>query len=479
MGKYNLLFFLIPIFINSCKIPGKNDSPPNIILIMTDDQGWGQTGYYNHPLLKTPNLDAMAESGIRFDRFYAGAPVCSPTRASVLTGRNNDRTGVYTHGNALRKQEKTISTALKQRGYATGHFGKWHINGLVGPGVPILEDDPYRPGVFGFDEWISVTNFFDIDPLMSDNGRFKEYEGTSSDVIVDLALDFIGKSIEKKKPFFAVIWDGSPHYPFLALEKDMEGFDDLDEESRNHYGELVAFDRSVGTLRDKLRELGVADNTLIWYSSDNGGLPEITPSAMGNLKGHKRNLWEGGLRVPAIIEWPDKIKPAVTNYPASTMDIFPTIADLLNLPDSAMVFPQDGQSIKAVMIGNAGHRQKPIPFRFDKGGALIDNDFKLYIADRNSGEYQLYNLADDPKESTDVSADYPVKFEELKNQFTEFNASVENSIKGLDYPEGKLTDKPYRQGWMTDPRYRQYLDDWVKRPEYRDRIIKENRWNEK
>jgi arylsulfatase A-like enzyme len=434
MGKIIFLFFLILVFTNSCNNTAESDSPPNIILIMTDDQGWGQTGYYNHPVLKTPNLDEMAESGVRFDRFYAGAPVCSPTRASVLTGRNNDRTGVYTHGNALRKQEKTIAEALKQRGYATGHFGKWHLNGLVGPGVPILADDPYRPGAFGFDDWVSVTNFFDIDPLMSENGRFKEYEGTSSDIIVELALGFIGKSIENKNPFFAVIWDGSPHDPFLALEKDMEGFDDLDEESRNHYGELVAFDRSVGTLRKKLRELGVADNTLIWYCSDNGGLPEVTPSAVGNLRGHKRNLWEGGLRVPAIIEWPEKIKPAVTGYPASTMDIFPTIADLLNLPDSVMVFPQDGQSIKAVLEGNRGQRQKPIPFRFDKGGALIDNDYKLYIADRNSSEYQLYNLADDPQETTDVSAEYPEKFEELKNRFTEFDASVEKSIKRTGLP---------------------------------------------
>lgn len=347
---------------------------------------------------------------------------------------------------------------------------------MVGPGVPILEDDPYGPGVFGFDEWVSVTNFFDIDPLMSDNGRFKEYEGTSSDIIVDLALGFIGKSIENKKPFFAVIWDGSPHDPFLALEKDKVGFEELDEESQNHYGELVAFDRSVGTLRKKLRELGVADNTLIWYCSDNGGLRGITPTTVAHLKGFKGSLWEGGLRVPAIIEWPAKVKPSVTDYPASTMDIFPTIADWLNLPDSAMVFPQDGQSIKAIMIGNADKRQKPIPFRFDKGGALIDNDFKLYIADRNSGEYQLYNLADDPKETTDVSVKYPEKFEELKNRFTEFDASVEKSIEGKDYPEGKLTDKPYRQGWMTDPRYEPYLEDWLEKREYRDRILRERGW---
>ncbi len=112
------------------------DSRPNIILVMADDQGWGQTGYYNNPVLKTPNLDAMAANGLRFDRYYAAAPVCSPTRASVLTGRTNERTGVMSHGYALRRQEKTIAQALKNAGYVTGHFGKWHLNGLRGPGVP-------------------------------------------------------------------------------------------------------------------------------------------------------------------------------------------------------------------------------------------------------------------------------------------------------------------------------------------------------
>jgi arylsulfatase A-like enzyme len=119
----------------------------HIIFVMADDMGWGQTGYRGHPLLKTPNLDAMAAGGLRFERFYAGAPVCSPTRASVLTGRANDRTGVLSHGYALRLHEKTIAQALSAAGYVTGHFGKWHLNGLRGPGAPILETDHYHPGV--------------------------------------------------------------------------------------------------------------------------------------------------------------------------------------------------------------------------------------------------------------------------------------------------------------------------------------------
>ena len=155
----------------------ESSEKPNIILVMADDMGWGQTGYRNHPLLKTPHLDAMAANGLRFERFYAGGPVCSPTRASVLTGRSHDRTGVLQHGYALRLQEKTLPQALKSAGYVTGHFGKWHLNGLRGPGAPIFADDPYSPGAFGFDEWVSVTNFYDTDPLMSRNGEFEEFTG--------------------------------------------------------------------------------------------------------------------------------------------------------------------------------------------------------------------------------------------------------------------------------------------------------------
>ena len=188
ISKLFIIFF--NIFLIGCS-QKEMIQKPNIILIMTDDQGWGQTGYYNHPLLKTPNLDEMANNGLRFDRFYAGAPVCSPTRASVLTGRSNDRTGVYDHGYRLRLQEKTISQALKNNGYITAHFGKWHLNGLRGPGAPILIDDKYGPQNFGFDHWLSVTNFFDINPLMSENGDFIDFNGNSSEIIFNEALSFI------------------------------------------------------------------------------------------------------------------------------------------------------------------------------------------------------------------------------------------------------------------------------------------------
>ena len=437
---------------------------------MTDDQGWGQTGYYNHPILETPNLDDMAKNGIRFDRFYASAPVCSPTRASVLTGRSNDRTGVLTHGYALRTQEKTIAQALKKAGYSTGHFGKWHLNGLRGPGVPILKDDNHNPGKFGFDFWFSTTNFFDVNPLMSDNGKFIDFKGSSSKVIFNEALKFIDKNNADNTPFFAVIWDGSPHYPWTANEDDKSVFKDLDIESQNHYGELVAFDRNLGKFRKLIREKGLSENTIIWFCSDNGGLKGIYPSTVGGLRGNKGSVWEGGIRVPAIIEWPSMIKHKVTDFPASTMDIFPTIADIIGLSKSEMIFPIDGISLLPLFNSNVDKREVHIPFRFNNTGALIDNDFKLVATSLNEMQFELYDLEIDPKESNNIATANPHLFEKLKDKYLEWNLSVNNSVNGKDYPENMVLEQPKPHFWMQDARYEPYLKEFSKRPEYENRI---------
>lgn len=467
--NYFIYLFILSLF--SCT-ENVDDEPPNIILIMTDDQGWGQTGYYDHPVLKTPNLDAMAENGLRFERFYAAAPVCSPTRASILTGRTNDRTGVMDHGYALRKQEKTIAVALKKAGYATGHFGKWHLNGLRGPGVPVLKDDSHSPGKFGFDHWLTVTNFFDIDPLMSDNGSFIDLKGNSSEIIVKKALEFIKEKTSQNLPFFAVIWDGSPHDPFLASEKDRDNFNDLDNQSQHHYGELVAFDRSLGVLRKTLKDLGLENNTILWYCSDNGGLRNISPPSVGGLRGYKTTIWEGGLRVPAIIEWPKVIKPKVTNYPASTMDIFPTIADILNLPDTDLLKPIDGITLKPIFENDLSNRDKRIPFRYKDQGALIDNNFKLVVTSIDKEKFELYDLEKDFSESIDLSSENPLIFNQMKTDYLKWSESIDSSQVGMDYPEGKVLNNPERHFWMNDDRYKPYLKEWIKRPEYRDRILR-------
>lgn len=432
--------------------------PPNIILVMTDDQGWGQTGYYNHPVLKTPNLDKMAESGLRMDRFYAGACTCSPTRASVMTGRSNDRTGVYEHGWGLHRQEKTIAEALRDAGYNTAHFGKWHLNYLQGAGAPILKEDPHGPGNFGFDYWLSVTNFFDIDPLMSRNGNFERLKGDSSEVVVTEALKYIKSRMPDGKPFFTVIWFGSPHSPFKGLEKDVALFPMLKEKNaRNHYAELVAMDRSIGTLRKGLRDLGLADNTLVWYNSDNGGLPKVEVDSVGGLRGNKGTFYEGGLRVPCIIEWPAVIKPRISSFPAGTFDIFPTVASVVGIDPSSLNPVIDGIDISPLFTRELKRRTKPMPFSQKGLVAIIDNEFKL--VKEKTGDLALYNLDEDPAESNDLSRQLPEVAETLEMQMKAFLASLEDSKAGRDYPENRvLPSGRIRQFWAGYPPYAPYLE---------------------
>jgi len=186
---------------------------PNIILCMADDQGWGDMAYNGHPVLKTPHFDAMAAAALRFDRFYAAAPVCSPTRGSVMTGRHPNRFGCFKWGHPLRPQEITVAEALKTAGYVTGHFGKWHLGSVV-------EGSPVNPGASGFDEWLSAPNFFDNDPILSREGTAVPTKGESSMVTADAAIEFIRKHAKSPQPFFAVVWFGSPHGPHQAIERD-------------------------------------------------------------------------------------------------------------------------------------------------------------------------------------------------------------------------------------------------------------------
>jgi len=431
---------------------------PNIILVMADDQGWGQVGYNGHPLLKTPNLDAMAAAGIRFERFYAAGPVCSPTRASVLTGRTHTRTGVPTHGKRLCLQEKTLPQALKKAGYTTAHFGKWHLNGVRGNGIPVLGDDLNHPGHYGFDVWLSVTNYFDMDPLMSRNGKFEYFKGDSSEVIVAEALKFMRK--QKDSPFFAVIWYGSPHHPFGAYAEDIEGFPK--EQYANQLGEIVALDRSIGTLRRGLRDMGIEKNTLVWYTSDNGGLP-VDPDAVGDLRGHKGSVFEGGIRVPGIVEWPGRIKPMTTDLPASTMDIMPTIVDLLDLPEDSMMSVRDGESILALFDGGTPRRSHPIPFAFLRQVALIDGGYKLLSTNKGKDDsWQLYDLSNDPGEKNDASAEFPDRFEKMMAEAKDFIRSVDASAEGKDYPEGRVLQPQRSAFWRDMEEYKPYFETFAR-----------------
>ncbi len=470
--------------------------PPNIVLIMADDLGYAQTGYYHHPLLKTPNLDELAAGGLRLNRFYAAGPVCSPTRASVLTGRTHERTGVMEAGFALRHQEHSIAKILSANGYAAGHFGKWHLDGFRGPGVPIFADDPFGPEPFGFQTWISVTNFFDVDPMLSRQGTFEAFHGDSSVIVADEMVQFAIQKVEANQPFFAAVWFGTPHSPFRSIEQDLQTLRgkptdpdyeerqkilaSMDASSLRHHGELVGMDRAIGIIRAGLESLGILNDTLIWFNSDNGGLQDIKPSATAPLRGHKGQLYEGGIRVPAVLHWPARIEAGrVSDFPACTTDIAPTLLDIVGLPMEQLVQPIDGISLVALLDSEQGLRENPIGFRFRSELAVIDNEWKLIRpAPRkkqvsNERDYigtpgvELYRLDRDIAETNDVQQQYPDVVQRLNRWLDEWSASVDASVAGSDYPEKKVdANHPEARSWTDVPKYQAEFDRFRGRPEY-------------
>lgn len=341
---------ILSLFFIHCAEKADEPVQPNIILVMADDQGWGDMGYNGHPSIQTPNFDLMAASTLRFDRFYAAAPVCTPTRASVMTGRHPNRMGAFNWGHTLRPQETTLAEALKKMGYTTGHFGKWHL-GSVRSGSSV------NPGASGFDSWFSAPNFFDNDPILSREGTAVKTIGESSMVTVDAALEFI-KHNHGKNPYLAVVWFGSPHSPHEAMEIDQLPYEDLDSTLRHFYGELTGMDRAFGKLRNLIRSLPNHEQTILWYCSDNGGLPRV---GVTGGRGHKGQVYEGGLRVPAILDWPAKVPlPKFTNVPCVTSDIMPTLLDIVGAPTPDI--PMDGISLLPLIEGTMKERSEGIGF---------------------------------------------------------------------------------------------------------------------
>jgi arylsulfatase A-like enzyme len=309
---------------------------------------------------------------------------------------------------------------------------------------------------------------------MSRQGEFEDFKGDSSEVIVDEALQFITKKTKAKKPFFTVIWYGTPHSPWMAEEVDQKPFTALTEKAREHYGELVAMDRSIGTLRKGLRDLGIEKDTLFWFTSDNGGLPGFKPSTTGGLRDFKSSMYEGGLRVPAIIEWPTGIpKPRITKHPAGAVDIFPTIAEVVGLPESSMLQPQDGLSLVPLLEKEIGPRKKPLIFRSRARIAVIDNDWKLLSMPKgNARKLELYNLAEDTAESSNLFGEKPEVSRPLRRKLIEARSSIDASVAGKDYPSKKLNPQPPRIFWTEVDAYKPYFKDWKNRPEYESRLKK-------
>ncbi len=460
------------VSISGCK--EKHPVNPNIIIVLADDQGWGDVAYNGHPVLKTPNFDAMASSGLRFDRFYAAAPISSPTRGSLMTGRHPNRFGCFMWGNNLRPQETTIAEALKEAGYVTGHFGKWHLGS-------IYKGSPVNPGGSGFDEWFSAINFFENNPILSGEGIAKQFYGESSMVTVDLALEFIKKHSNTSQPVFAFVCFGSPHLPHIAAEEDRILYLDQEEEFQHFYGEITGMDRAVGKLRQQLKEMGIDKNTILWFLSDNGGLPNF--GSTGG-RGAKESIYEGGLRVPAIIEWPAQIKkPLVSNIPCTTSDIYPTLLEIAGVkirnqpvldgislvplfknkmknrkePIGFWSYPETGvrtptriimpellenqkAGIKVIdpssLLLDAGEITKQYPSDLFPGhSAWLKWPFKLHRIQQKSGEItlELYNLGEDPMEEKDLAESDETRVNTMKTQLEEWLLSVVGSLNGNDY----------------------------------------------
>ncbi|QDS88192.1 Arylsulfatase precursor [Rosistilla ulvae] len=447
---------------------------PNIILVMADDQGWGDMAYNGHPVVKTPNFDEAAATGLRFDRFYAAAPVCSPTRASVLTGRHPNRSGVFQWGFPLRPQETTIAEALKTAGYTTGHFGKWHLGS-------VRSGSPANPGAHGFDEWFSAPNFYDNDAIMSHRGKAVKTVGESSAIAVDAAMQWIDDVRKKPEPFLAVVWFGSPHVPHQAAPEDSALYKDQNKRMREFLGEVTGMDRAFGKLRDGLGERGLRENTILWYCSDNGALPRVGSS--GGHRGLKAEVYEGGLLVPAILEWPTKIDhPRTTSVRCNTTDIYPTLLDVagVEMENQPIV---DGISLLPLIEEKATERSKPMGFwnyairgiitpsavwmgelyEAQQAGddlppdpvsanaatiptepvvhalghsAWIDGDWKLHrIEEKGKATFELYDLATDPKEEKDLFAKQSKspRVAEMQQALEAWLNSVDASYLGKDY----------------------------------------------
>lgn len=471
--------FLSLTLLSVCGASGAAAEPrPNIVLAMADDQGLGDMAYTGHSALKTPVFDEMARAGLRFDRFYAAAPVCSPTRASVMTGRTPNRMGCFKWGYTLRPQEITIAEALQAAGYATGHFGKWHLGSL-------RADSPTAPNQNGFDEFLSSPNFFEIDPWMSRNGKAIKTSGEGSEVVVDAALHFMKQSAVKQQPFLAVVWFGSPHAPHLGTEADLALYRDQPQNKQHFLAEITAMDRAMGKLRRGLRELGVADNTLLWYCSDNGAIPQ---GSTGGLRGKKGEIYEGGLRVPAILEWPAKIQePRSTDVPCCTFDIYPTLLELAGAKVPAQP-PLDGVSLVSLIGGKASSRERPLGFwdyriaglpvksgellqelaaeqaagktrpadevepipkaqlnddyaetSFPGHAAWLDGAWKLHRIEGAKGpvQWELYDLAADRTERRNLLEQQTARVGTMKTELEAWLRSVVRSLNGHDYAAEK------------------------------------------
>jgi arylsulfatase A-like enzyme len=446
--KQHLFSILLLLTVVSCA-----QNKPNIILIMADDLGYGDVGFNGNTIIKTPHMDKMANEGLIFTNFYAGGPVCSPTRGTVLTGRHYSRYGIFSANiGHLPKEEITLQQLLKEKGYATGHFGKWHLGTLdkkiSAKGAkrkPRLNYAP--PWEHNFDEsfvtesavatWNPTIGSRYINNPYYHNGvvATENLSGDDSRVIMDRVIPFIKKASKSNQPFLSVIWFHTPHEPVKAGPEYKKMYSEYSEGKQNYYGAVTAMDDQIGRLQEILKKLNIDDNTIIWFCSDNGPEGKVAsdkrPGSTGGLRGRKRSLYSGGVGVPAFVKWPKKVKPVTTtNFISGTLDYFPTLLDALGLvmPDNR---PIDGVSLLPMLEEKETSRKQPLPFMHKGKAAWIQGDLK-YVS--KGGEIvEVYNLRTDRFEKNNVIAKYVEKVQEMNQHIMDWNLSCKKSHSGADY----------------------------------------------
>jgi arylsulfatase A-like enzyme len=443
---------------------------PNIILMMADDLGWGDVGYNGNELIRTPAIDQLARSGISFNRFCAAAPICSPTRFSCLTGRHPQRAGIFSANvGHLPKEELSLAEFLKAEGYVTGHFGKWHLGTLTTEEVDANRGRPgdsshySPPWENGFDVSFSTESKVPTwNPMVTpsatsgDIGRrtpgepfgtafwegpgrkaTENLEGDASRIIMDRVVPFIETAADRSTPFLAVIWFHTPHLPTLTGEEYRRLYSEQSADIQHFYGAISAMDRQIGRLRNLLRDRELEQDTIWFFTSDNG--PEgatragRTQGSTRGLRGRKRSLHEGGIRVPGFLYWPSGVsEPREFDFPISTSDYFPTILDVLQASPASRVAPIDGTSLLPYITGRDESRSLPIAFEFKNQLALIGDRFKLYSGDSGSS-FELFDIVEDPAETEDIASAHPEIVEQMKRRLEDWQASCKASREGADY----------------------------------------------
>ncbi len=471
-----LLTILCSFSMNAQK---NSNAKPNVILIMCDDLGWGDVGFNGNEKIQTPNLDKLASNGTVFTRFYAAGSVCSPTRASCLTGRNSNRIGIPTANSGhMKPEEITIPELLRDEGYATGHFGKWHLGTLTtkikdaNRGKPGDTSHYSIPAANGYDTYfVSESKVPTYDPMIvpekfdkergeslrygwaayegkSDPRKMKSYgtnywigeevredenlDGDDSRVIMDRVIPFIKNASDAGKPFYSTIWFHTPHLPLVASEEYRNKYRNLSYQEQLLYASITMMDEQVGRLWDYLESIGKADNTMLWFCSDNG--PEVgTPGSSGPFRERKRSLYEGGVRVPAFVIWPNGIKGnQIIDFPAVTSDYLPTINDFLKITYPDKDRPIDGISLKKVLISGKRKRKEAIGFLFHKRMSWVTDRYKLISTD--SGKtYELYDLIQDKSETKNIASSNQKLTVRMKSELLEWVESCKRSEKGGDY----------------------------------------------